>query len=155
MEATLIHRILSQNVSTKPYFRGVYASDTIPPLKNKSAVVVNLDKSSERGSHWICMFTEDGKHLEFICSYGKSPYFYGDIFKTFLLNFSHVSWNNTCFQSLTSNVCGAYCIYFLLKRCQGHSLYCIIHELKKCKKNDFRIFQFVKKNFGVRMVFKK
>lgn len=155
MDAIVIHQILSQNTITAPFFRGVFASDTIPDLAERSAIVVNLDESSEPGSHWVAFYKENNKRVEFFDSYGNSPEFYGDRFDNFISQFSEVNWNSTSFQSPTSNVCGAYCIYFLFKRCQGHSLYSIISYLNMCKTNDFRMYQFVKKTFGVRMIFKK
>lgn len=155
MEATEIIRILSQDPVTQAYFQGVYASDTIPHLSEKSAIVVNLDKSTQPGSHWVGFFIHENKTLEFFDSYGNAPDFYGDQFHSFLSKYPNLHWNSIAFQSPTSNVCGAYCIYFIYKKCQGHSLYTIVDNLTQCKNNDFRMYQFVKKKYGVRMIFKK
>ncbi len=37
-------------------FRGVFASDTIPNLKNNDKAIVNVDKSGQAGSHWIGLY---------------------------------------------------------------------------------------------------
>lgn len=154
MNGNQIHFILSRDPYTSPFFLGVFASDAIPTLKEKSAVVVNVDKSSEPGSHWLAFYYENN-NIEFFDSYGNPPEFYGPSFQDFFSNYSSVSWNSTTLQSLTSNVCGPYCIYFILKRCQGHSLYSIVSSFADCQKNDFRMYQFVKKRYGVRMIFKQ
>jgi hypothetical protein len=42
-------------------FKGVYPSDKIPPLNNlKPYAILNLDRSSEAGSHWVAV-AFDGK----------------------------------------------------------------------------------------------
>ncbi|GBN93478.1 hypothetical protein AVEN_83819-1 [Araneus ventricosus] len=154
MDGYQIHFILSREPNTSPFYRGVFASDTIPILKGKSVIVVNVDKSTEPGSQWLA-FYQEADNLEFLDWYGNPPEFYGPRFQEFTLNYSSVYWNSTTLQSLTSNVCGAYCICFILKRCQGHSLYSIVRNLIHCQKNVFRMYQFVEKRYGVRMIFKQ
>ncbi|GBN24007.1 hypothetical protein AVEN_153274-1 [Araneus ventricosus] len=74
-------------------------------LKEKSAIVLNADKSSEPGSHWLAFYQEADK-VEFLDSYGNPPESYGPRFQDFILEFDN----------------------FILKRCQGHSLYAIKAE---------------------------
>ncbi|GFY22116.1 uncharacterized protein TNCV_3297601 [Trichonephila clavipes] len=154
MDGNQIQFILSHDPVTAPFFRGVYASDTIPILKKKSTIVVNLDASSQPRSHWLAFYHENNC-IEFFDSYGYPLEYYGEGFRDFVPKFSTVSWNCIPFQSPTSNVCGAYCIYFIFKRSQGNSMYSITNTLLHCQKNDFRIFQFVKKRYGVRMIFRQ
>lgn len=155
MDSRQINKILSQDPSTAPAFKGVFPSDVIPPLQKNSAVVVNRDDSSLPGTHWLCMYVDASDNLEFFDSYGQPPSFYGDFIKDYVSKYSNVCWNSVSFQSPTSNVCGHYCIYFIVKRCQGHSLYSIVRNLSVNKKNDFQMFQFVKKKYGVRMIYNK
>ena len=143
MDGHTIQDILSREAA--PIFQGVYAADKIPPLRMGSAIIVNTDKSTEPGMHWLALY-QDREALEFFDSYGQSPDFYG-------FSFTNVKWNNIPLQSITSNVCGAYCIYYILKRCQGYSMYSIIEKL--CNMSDFMMYQFVKKTYGVRMIFKQ
>lgn len=37
-------------------FRGVYAINTIPKLKDNESCIFNLDRSDEKGSHWCAMY---------------------------------------------------------------------------------------------------
>ncbi|GBN88411.1 hypothetical protein AVEN_170569-1 [Araneus ventricosus] len=79
MNGNEIHFILSRDPYTSPLFRGVFSSDTIPMLKEKSAIVVNADKSSEPGSHWLA-FYQEADDIDFFDSYGNPPEFYGPRF---------------------------------------------------------------------------
>lgn len=44
-----------------PRFIGVFSSDHIPVMKNKQIAIVNLDDSSEPGSHWISIIKVKNK----------------------------------------------------------------------------------------------
>jgi hypothetical protein len=52
-------------------FKGVYPSDKIPPLNDlKPYAILNLDKSTESGSHWIAAAYHDGK-IHIYDSFGR------------------------------------------------------------------------------------
>ncbi|GIY37616.1 hypothetical protein CDAR_125921 [Caerostris darwini] len=137
MNGNQIHFILSRDSTTSPFFKGVYASDKNTFHKRKKyAFVVNSDESSEPGSHWLAFYCENGC-IEFFDSFGNPPDFYDPRFHEITLRYPTVCWNSTPLQNLTSNVCGMYCTYFILKRCQGNSLYSIVNNLVHCKTNDF------------------
>lgn len=155
MDSYEINRILSQDSYSANFFSGVYSADNIPLLEHHSSIIVNSDISSSPGTHWLAFYSEDGESLEFFDSYGNPPEFFGEYFLEACSKYKSVSWNKKEFQSPTSNVCGAYCIYYTRRRCQGHSMYSILNELSLNKKNDFRMYQFVKKRYGVKMIFKK
>lgn len=134
---------------------GVFPSDKIPDIRKfPCALVLNTDKHDEKGSHWLAVYIQDQRTLEFFDSFGLPPDVYGEDITRFIKRYCRIQWNKIPLQSLTSNVCGQYCIYFIVKRSQGHCMKSIIHLLSK-KKNDFRVFQFVKKRYAVRMIFKK
>lgn len=150
MDGLQLFHILSHDTSTAPFFKGVYARDTLPILQVNTCAIVNADDSALPGSHWIALFVNTSKVLEFFDSYGNSP----DFYRIDVSYYPKIEWNSTVFQSLTSNVCGQYCIYFLHKRCQGRSLYSIVDDLCQRRKPDFQVYQFVKKKYGVRLVFR-
>lgn len=150
-----IQRILRRDPYTTRYFVGVFPSDKIPPIQTFPAVlVINTDKHTDVGSHWLALFIEENRTLEFFDSYGLHPETYGEDIARFVMNYPKLKYNTVSLQSPTSNVCGQYCIYFLVKRCQGFCMNFIVCNLTG-KKNDFRMYQFVKKRYGVNMIFKK
>lgn len=155
MNSSDIHKILSRDPICARYYAGVFPSDRIPCIGQfPAAIVLNTDKHDEKGTHWLAVYIQDKKTIEFFDSYGLPPNAYGKDISRFVKKYHRVYWNKTALQSLTSNVCGHYCIYFIVKRCQGLCMKSIINVLAG-KKNDFRMFQFVKKRYGVNMIFKK
>ncbi|GFY35759.1 hypothetical protein TNCV_4841361 [Trichonephila clavipes] len=48
-----------------PYFQGVYSRDTLPPLEENMCAIVNSDDSSQPGTHWLALFVNDKRELEF------------------------------------------------------------------------------------------
>lgn len=155
MYGNQIHRILYRDPITAPTFQGVFSSDQIPSLHPRSHIVVNLDSAQQPGSHWLALYTKNENHLEFFDSLGQSPEFYGGNILSYTAQFPVVQFNSNSFQSVTSNVCGQYCIYYLLRRCQGQSMEAILSDLCRNVNNDYRMYQFVKMRYGVKVVYKK
>ncbi|GFX27679.1 uncharacterized protein TNCV_2129201 [Trichonephila clavipes] len=108
MDGMQMYTVLSQEKTTSPYFQGVYSRDTLPPLEENMCAIVNSDDSSQPGTHWLALFVNDKRELEFYDSFGQPPVFYNISTTTYL----DVLWNSKVFQSPASNVCGQYCIYF-------------------------------------------
>ena len=52
-------------------FKGVFASNEIPELKNGEHAILNLDRSDQEGSHWIAISKLDSQILVYD-SYGRS-----------------------------------------------------------------------------------
>lgn len=155
MNSSQIHKILTRDPISTRFFIGVYPSDLIPVIRKfPSSLVLNTDKHDEGGSHWLAVYIQDEETLDFFDSFGLPPEAYGEDIARFVMNYRHVRRNKIPLQSLTSNVCGQYCIYFIIKRCQGLCMKLIVSQLSR-KKNDFRVYLFVKKRYGVNMVFKK
>lgn len=53
-------------------FIGVFPSDNIPELKSGEMCILNLDKSSEPGSHWVSYSRDEDKYY-FYDSFGRKP----------------------------------------------------------------------------------
>lgn len=155
MYASQINQILSRDRKASMHFKGVFPADKLPSVESETALVVNTDTHNEEGTHWLAMYVKDAKTLEFFDSFGLSPSTYEPFISRFASNFPIIKWNGERFQSLTSNVCGQYCTYFLLKRCNGFSMDCILNNFHYYKKNDFRLYYFFKKRYGVKLIFKK
>lgn len=111
-------------------------------------LIVNDEPSTMGGNHWtaICIKEKSGP-IEFFCSYGLGVDNYNSFFKKFLLKFSTKIYENyKPLQSIGTNVCGYYAIYYLYKRFKGHSpksIYCSFYKNKL--KNDKIVKCLVKK----------
>ena len=101
-------------------FLGVFARDTIPHLDDSLTYplcfVSNTHTREKPGEHWVAFFYVSSNFLEFFDSYGLHPSLYD------FTNFSPQLFKEKTLQSLDSNVCGQYCIFFLYHRSRGKSL---------------------------------
>ena len=100
-------------------FLGVYSSDTIPNFfktnkrGNDFSLIVNTDPSSEPGEHWVAFYIPKQGIVEYFDSFGREPN--NSNFSIFLKNTDFL-YNNIRLQSVLSNVCGQYCIFYILAR---------------------------------------
>ena len=52
-------------------FKGVHAKDDSPALKNGEMCILNMDKKSEPGSHWVALVRHNGEFIMYD-SFGRS-----------------------------------------------------------------------------------
>ena len=111
----------------------VLAKDELPkaPLKHfPSAYIVNSDLSSQKGHHWLAFYFDKNKNGYFFDSYGNSPQRYGQVFVNFLFqNAIKYQYNSSKLQNDHSDVCGQYCVLFLMLKAREHSMSYIINGL--------------------------
>ena len=109
--------IVRKDAKLRKIFKGVYAIDQLPRIildKRPCALIVNLDPSWKPGSHWVAIFLEDkGGPAHYFDSFGRPPF--DDAIISFLNRHSKQGWiyNGTRYQSISSTLCGIYCIAFL------------------------------------------
>jgi hypothetical protein len=90
---------------------------------NNECMVINIDHSSNEGTHWTCLFTKKGVSYYFdsygfeptleVTEYSKEPRYY----------------SSYPIQKSNEVICGHYCIYVLYKLSQGDDFYDICDEL--------------------------
>ena len=152
MNTRQIAVVLRNDPKTQTVFQGVFASDRLPSYIDHypAAFVANVDPHTQPGSHWCAFYFTKDQQGEFFDSYGRKPQDYSDHFKQFLENNSKQwTYNHKELQCLTSNVCGHYCLYFLLNRCRNLCLKTIVNRFtKKCTKNDRIVYHFITRHFG-------
>jgi hypothetical protein len=150
MDTNEVDNLLKSDCELSVAFDGVFASDRLPKAGDaKCVMVLNTDPHDEPGEHWVCMYIVNGVG-EYFDSYGFPPLI--KTFKTFLKENCGNKWtyNNTSFQSLDSDVCGHYCIWFVGERARGKTM----DEIKRqfsptnSKKNDKLVKQWVEKRYG-------
>jgi len=128
MNTRQIQRLLRRHPKTAPIFLGAVPSDGIPATDIfPYAVVINTEPHDDGGRHWVAVFVESRDRVEYFDSYACLP---NSNIASFLLRFPHVLRNTERLQSLTSTVCGHYCIFFLTKRCSRRSFAQIVKSLK-------------------------
>ena len=57
------------NTISKKYigrgFKGVYAWDTLPSLKNNNYAIINTDSSDKSGTHWVGVYSKNNEYYIF------------------------------------------------------------------------------------------
>ena len=117
MDTVQLLKILKSDPVVQECFNGVYARDMLPHIAKEGCYVCNTDKSDKPGSHWVAMYIEDNR-CEYFDSYGFPPLF--SEFSDFLShNVQRWTYNDVQIQSTDSDVCGHYCVLYLMYRCRG------------------------------------
>lgn len=116
MNAGEIADALKKNPQTQKYFKGVFPSDKLPlhekdDKSQPQCFVANLDKSTEPGSHWVCMILNrcDNQANVYFDSYGMAPFHKS--FEKFMDNC--FIFNNYQLQYNLSTACGQWCLYII------------------------------------------
>ena len=142
MNTLQIERLL-QN---EKLFKKVYALDQLENPVFPSAYVINSDPSNEPGEHWIAVYFDKHGQGEYFDSYGLAPAFVD--LESYMDTYSLPGWiyNRKTFQALFSNVCGHYCVYYILFRCFGVPLHVIVSDFtSNLTENDRSISRFFRK----------
>ena len=105
-------------------------SDMIKYNKEKLGLVLNLDKSHQSGSHWVCLFIDIKlKKIYYWDSYGVKPDkevydFVNEIKKQGnKLNKNFKFFMNTYRHQYENSECGVYCLWFLIKLLESKDSY--------------------------------
>ena len=126
-----IANALRREKVTKNLFYGVYPSDKIPKnfftRKGEGGIVFNFDASHLAGSHWVSVYKDNIGNVEYFDSYGLPP-LHPNVIEMFR---GKITYNNKRLQGFNSDVCGAYCLYFLYKKGQKKSLKTIVEQFGK------------------------
>ena len=160
MDSLQIETILSGDPHTANVFRGVYPCDKLPKtdIVYPSAYVCNTDPHTERGQHWVALYLDADGYGEHFDSYGSSSTDsqMGEEYLRRFLDRRSIDWtyNTKRLQSFHTAVCGQYCLFYLLHRCQGFTLNAIVNTFTdNTLDNDFLVHDFVSQRYHIRLPF--
>jgi len=126
----------------------VIPSDRLVDYENLTspfALIVNTKDSSHPGEHWVAIHSH-GRTVSFFCSYGMGIEAYGKYFEQFAKD-KLIIQNYVPLQSVNSNVCGKYALYFISNLVSGKkltSIYCGFS--RNFGKNDAIVIKFVSRH---------
>ena len=128
----IIHLVKHLNI---PNFKGVFMRDELTEQhEEKECGIVNFNKSSEPGSHWVAYY-KDGNERIYFDSFGcVAPIEIQKYLKTtkeFLNSEPVIQRNTDIVQKFNTEVCGQLCIYVLDSLSKGAKFQDIIDSLKK------------------------
>ena len=134
---------------------GVFARDQLPPLqelrlatqeRRPFALVFNTDPADRKGTHWLAMFGPSDGPLELFDSFALHPSLYSLVVDNSTSSSSSSStlvYSRTPLQSLSSAVCGQYCLYFLHLRSHRTPFHFIVRQAKKALVPDRFVYDYV------------
>ena len=138
MDGYQLYKIVQKNGRLKGSILGIVSFDRIPKtMMNNYMVIFNNEPSFKPGSHWLALYKRSKKVYEFFDSFGLPPAFYQLTKKHPFLKDCKIICQNKQLQSISSNLCGLYCIYYLQLRIRGHNMNDIVNHFgSNCKIND-------------------
>ena len=152
MNTLQLKDVMKRDRLGKESFLGVFPMDLLPKqevLQRPFSLIVNTAPSSHKGQHWLAVYVDDEGQGEMFDSYGHSASFYDRRLEHFLQRncMFHV-YNSRQVQSFTSDVCGQFCLFFLLHRCRGIPADSIVNTFsKRTHQNDELVDHFIQKHF--------
>jgi len=151
MDGLTLDTLMKKENHVAPFFEGVFAADTLPRSLHKrpALLIANTDPITKPGQHWVAFYIGKNGEGEFWDSYGMPPIVPNH--KKFLNRLCKKwTYNHTSLQSLDSEVCGEYCVLYLVHRAHGYSLHTFRKKLfcSDTEKNDQVVRQHFKRMFG-------
>lgn len=134
MFASTIKEILQSHAITKACLLDVFAIDNYrkDALPVHKYAVINRSRSTEQGSHWFLCYRESNTRYECFDSLGTTASF---VQQNLLVVQSSCAFNTQRVQPLESDMCAAFCIYYISRRLADYE--CDFHEVMQiCFSSD-------------------
>ena len=145
MDTLQIEKILRHNRITRKYFIGCFAADKIPKeiQRYPCSMVVNLEKASQNGSHWIAFFIINPEKILIFDSLllPEIP----TLIKKFISKFPNRVMNNVPLQNPLLPTCGQHCISFIYFISCGYTYKKFLSLLLNYQNPDEFVFTFIVK----------
>ena len=112
MDTLEIDRVLAK----VPGFLGAHAFNELP-IKPSGDFSTVVNTNAEKGEHWLAIVRKHDKNY-FIDSFGRPPNdsLFSKDFRNIVKSYvGPMKCNTKWLQSLTSNACGMYCVYFIVE----------------------------------------
>ena len=147
MDSYEIAKYMRLDEKIREQFYGVYSLDLIPKkLPIPSLVIVNLDYSTDKGSHWVVLHRVNNEVVEHFDSAGKQPK--RDIVNNLFSNALSYKYNNKRVQNYQTDTCGLFCLYYSYHSSRGRTMQSILSDFSvNLKTNEEMIIRFFNNNF--------
>ena len=129
MNTRMLQYVATSHPQLRKHFQGVYATDALPKFvySYPAAYIINTHPKKKPGEHWVAIYFNSKRKSIYFDSYGFPPR-NRSVVKFLKRNCVTWSFSDRVLQHPFSNLCGGYCIYFLVKKSQGHSLHSILSK---------------------------
>ena len=138
--------ILKNNSVTKHLYTGTFPACISPGTNRASySFISNTQEHNEPGDHWVGWFIRDGK-VTFMDTFGRAPddETFPNYFSDFIEKFDNVEFSRVQIQSISSRLCGFFCIQFVYIMSLGLEIDSFINEYTTdTLVNDILVYDFV------------
>ena len=140
--------IILGDIRLNRQFLDIFAANALPyQIPVESLAIVNCCNRGRRGQHWIAICQETSNRLEIFDSYGFDPPMHNLENKLPVSNV--VVYNTKQLQSIFSNVCGQYCLYYCYFKPRGYAMGDIVSIFSNdVDSNDYYVHNSVLKLFN-------
>ena len=144
MYETTLKKIIKHDPVLHPIFLNVFAKNEIPSVVSQrpACFILNNQTRSQPGQHWLAVFIDESGNLEFFDSYGRAPQSFG-LQKQFKALSQHITYNQQRIQG-RSQLCGFYCVLYLLFKARKRSDEFFSKFVDKYDRNDRLVFEEIK-----------
>lgn len=140
MDEIQIQKAVNKIPLLKHNFLGCFPLDKLPCFnKIGSCFIANLDLSHMEGSHWVAVFFTSENCIEYFDTFGRPPP------KEFHESFIVKNYNKKIVQSLTSDSCGHFCVFYLIFKTRGFSMSDIVNFVNVKTNADKYVENFINK----------
>ena len=147
-----LNNILRRYRPLSNIFKGVFGKNelaAIPIPAYPFCIISNESDFGTKGTHWVAIFFDKHGNCDYFDSYGQMPM---PDTEMFIKHYAKgiIQMNKRQIQSLGSDVCGQYCIYYLSKRAVNQTMNQIIsvfHEDRR-RDNDIYVLDYVHNKFN-------
>lgn len=149
MNTEQLQRVIQCDGYMKSRVLGVFPADDLPTyLTLGTGLIINTDPITLPGRHWVAFYLNEQNELECFDSFGKPPSAYSIYLKEFMSRFSKTVSSDIHLQSRNSNVCGQYCLLYLMCRCRRLSVHYFYHLFcSQTRINDEFVYNLIKRDF--------
>ena len=124
MNSRDIVALINADPSARRVFVGVFSRDDLPErvcARRRSAFVINTDKKTGPGEHWVSVFFNGKGSGEYFDSFGAPP-LHKNITTFLSKNCRTYKHNSRMIQGMLSQSCGLFVVYFIMRKSRGFSL---------------------------------
>lgn len=112
---------INKRLRSIPNFVGTFPADRIPVVcKKPASFIINFDRHTSQGSHWVALLLLSNGEAEYMDSFGFAP-IQKDILNYIKQNSKAYTYNCQQFQHPFAISCGLYAIHFIKHRARGLS----------------------------------
>lgn len=136
-----LHDMAQRDTRLRACFAGVFAANELPrQLPVRHLLIVNCCNRNLPGEHWVAVCQTSPNEIEFFDSFGQQPILYN--LEAKLPSAQRIVYNTKQLQSVDSQVCGHYCLFYCYYRARGYSMNQIVsrHFSRDTSNNDSFVF---------------